>query len=191
MSWAYDVSLACRFSTGLVFAVAVVAKAHSRAAWDSFRSWLTAMPLRPARMPGTPAALLSAEVAVVVLVALPAVAPAVAGLAGASVLSLVFTAGLYLAMRSGSRQPCHCFGASLEPLSGQHLARNGLLAAIALTGVVSSVGAAGGAASPAEAALAAIGGLSAALGVIFFADIAALVRPGIGGPAPVQRAGVR
>lgn len=189
MSWAYDVSLACRFSTGSVFAVSAVSKAHSRAAWDSFRSWLTDIPLAPARLPGAPAALLSAEVAVVVLVALPAVAPAVAGLAVAFMLSLVFTAGLYLAMRSGSRQPCHCFGASLEPLSGQHLARNGLLAAIALTGVLSSAGAAGGAATSAEAALAAIGGLSAALGVIFFADIAALVRPGLSAPVPVQRAG--
>jgi hypothetical protein len=174
MTWAYDISLACRVLIGTVFIVSVVTKVRGRAAWRSFSSWLMGLPLRALRLTWAPAALTGAEAAVVVLVAIPATAPS--GLAAAAVLSLGLTLGLAAAVHRGARQPCHCFGLSSEPLGGRHVLRNALLLMLAVTGSVSAI-AAGHAAAPVEGGLAAIGGLAAALLIIFSGDVAALLRP--------------
>lgn len=133
--------------------------------------------------------LVTAEAVVVVLVA--AQSAAVAGLAAAAALSLALAAGLYLAVRRGSRQPCHCFGSSAEPLSGQHVARNLVLLGLALTGLACTLAGGVRTSGAAEAMVSAIGGLSAALGVVFFVDIASLVRPGGRGGMSAPQAGVR
>jgi hypothetical protein len=123
-------------------------------------------------------------------VILIAVSPTAAGgLALGSVLCLALTLGLFLAVRRGSRQPCHCFGSSSEPLGYHHVARNALLLALASTGLACSVAAGGRSAGAAEVTLAAIGGLAAAMLFIFFVDIAALLRAGMPGMAPAQQAG--
>jgi hypothetical protein len=158
-----------------VFTVSVVTKVRGRAAWRSFSSWLTGLPLRVLRLTWAPAALTGAEAAVVVLVAIPATAPA--GLVGAAVLSLGLTLGLAAAVHRGARQPCHCFGLSSEPLSGRHVIRNALLLTLAVTGSVSAIITGPAAAGPVEGGLAAIGGLAAALLIIFSGDVAALLRP--------------
>jgi len=188
MSWAYDVSLACRFLTGAVFAVSVVSKVRSRPVWRSFRSWLRSVPLGALGLRGAPATLAAAEAAVVILVASPIAA---GGLALGSVLCLALTLGLFVAVRRGSRQPCHCFGSSSEPLGFHHVARNALLLVLASTGLVCSVVAGSRSAGPAEATLAAIGGLAAAMLFIFFVDVAALLKAGISGQAPAHQAGNR
>jgi hypothetical protein len=175
MTWAYDISLACRVLIGTVFTVSVVTKVRGRAAWRSFSSWLAGLPLRALRPTWAPAALTGAEAAVVVLVAIPATAPA--GLVGAAVLSLGLTLGLAAAVHRGARQPCHCFGLSSEPLSGRHVIRNALLLTLAVTGSVSAIITGPAAAGPVEGGLAAIGGLAAALLIIFSGDVAALLRP--------------
>jgi len=175
MSWAYDCTIACRCLFGTVFAVSVASKVRSPAAWQSLRAWLAAMPFRPLRLKGIPLALVTAETAVVVLVA----AVPLAGLIASAVLALALTVGLYLVVRSGSREPCHCFGASSEPLSSQQVIRNGVLLALATVGAVCAGTTAGHRPGPAESILAVIAGLAAALLVIFSGEISALL--GIGG----------
>jgi hypothetical protein len=173
MPWTYDISLACRTLVAAVFAVSVVSKVRSPAAWGSFRSWLTGVPLRPARWRGAAVALVAAEAGVVLLTAIPAVAAA--GLALGSLLCLVLTAGLATAVRRGAHEPCHCFGVAADPMSGRDVARNILLLAGALAGLASTVAGTGGPAGPAGVALAAIAGLTAAVLIIFSGDIATLI----------------
>lgn len=174
MSWAYDVSLACRFTVGTVFAASFITKVRGRAAWLSFQSWLGRLPLPYVRLRGTSVAVAVTEAVAVVLVIIPATATA--GLAVGTVLSATLTAGLYLSLIRGSKEPCHCFGSSLDPLSWQHVARNVLLLTVALAGTICSI--AKPAANPAQAvAMAAFGGLALALCIIFFTDITALLRP--------------
>jgi hypothetical protein len=171
MSWAYDCTIACRCLFGAVFAVSAVSKVRSRAAWQALRAWLAAMPFRPLRLKGMPLALVSAETAVVALVA----AVPLAGLIASAALAFALTAGLYLVVRSGSREPCHCFGASSEPLSSQHVIRNGVLLALAIVGSVCAGVTTGNRPGPAESILAVIAGLAAALLIIFSGDISVLL----------------
>jgi hypothetical protein len=176
MTWESDVSLACRLLVGTVFAVSAMAKLRSRGTWRSYSSWLAGLPLKPLRGHAAPALLSGADVAVVVLVAIP-VSPPI-GLAAGAAMSMALTLGLATAVRRGSRQPCHCFGSSSEPLSALHVVRNALLLVLAATGVACAIaGARAPAPGPAEAALAVVGGLTAALLIIFFGDVAALLRP--------------
>jgi methylamine utilization protein MauE len=175
MALAVDVSLACRVLLGAVFAVSVISKVRGPAAWQSYSDWLRGMPLQPLSGPAAPVLLVLAEVAVVGLVASPF---PVAGLVAGALLSLALTLGLAAAIRRGSWQPCHCFGTSSEPLSPQHVIRNGLLFTLAVTGLATAVSASAAAwPAGAQAGLAAIGGLAAAVLVIFFSDIADLVVP--------------
>jgi hypothetical protein len=173
MSWTYDISLACRALVLAVFAVSVASKVRSRTAWRSFGTWLAGVPLRPLSRRGAPQVLVAAEAAVVVLVAVPATATA--GLAAASALSLALTVGLSVAVRRGAREPCHCFGASQEPLGGQQVVRNAVLLALATAGAASLAVAHTRPVYPAGVALAAIAGLTAALLIIFSGDITALI----------------
>ena len=177
MTWAYDISLACRVLIGAVFTVSVVTKVRGRSAWRSFSSWLTGLPLPALQLRWAPAMLTAAEAAVVVLVAIPATATA--GLVAAAVLSLGLTLGLAAAVNRGARQPCHCFGLSSEPLSGQHVIRNALLLTLAVTGSAAAIAVGPGApsAGQAESWLTAIGGLAAALLIIFSGDVTALLKP--------------
>lgn len=174
MSWAFDGAVACRCLLGAVFAVSALSKVRNRAAWQSLRAWLADMPFGPLRWKGMPLALVTAEATVVVLVA---AAPLFGLIAGAA-LALALTAGLYLVVRGGSREPCHCFGASSEPLSGQHVARNGTLLVLATLGAGCAGVAGATAPTAAQGALAAIGGLAAALLVIFSGDITVLFSQG-------------
>jgi hypothetical protein len=187
MSSSYAVSLACRVLLGTVFAVSVLSKVRSVGQWRAFSSWVGGLPLRPLRVKAAPGALAVAEAAVVVLVAVPPCA--VAGLVAGSVLCLTLTIGLYLAVRAGSHEPCHCFGASSEPLSRRQVVRNALLLAAAVTGAVSAAAGLARMTQPAEVVLTVIAGLAAAIAVIFFDDIAAMFIRAVPAPgaAPVRR----
>ncbi len=176
MTWESDVSLAGRLLVGTVFAVSVIAKVSSLDAWRSYSSWVAGLPLKPLHGRAAPALLSGVDAAVVVLVAIP-VSPPI-GLAAGAAMSMALTLGLAMAVHRGSRQPCHCFGSSSEPLGTLHVVRNALLLVLAATGAACAiVGVRAPAPGPAEAALAVIGGLAAALLVIFFGDVAALLRP--------------
>ncbi len=200
MTLAYDVSLACRVLVATVFAVSSITKVRNRSAWRSFSSWLAGLPVPALSAAGAPAILTAAEAAVVVLVVSPGLAQAGLaldtarfGLAAATALCLALLAGLSLAVRRGAREPCHCFGASSEPLGFQHIIRNALLVLVAAAGsVCAAVG--GNAASGAQAGLTVIGGFCAALLLVFWVDISALVIPPVGQvipPAGAQPGGAR
>lgn len=175
VTWAYEISLACRFLVGTVFTVSLAAKLWGRAAWRSYSSWLRSLPLSPLGLKRAPAVLVGAEAAIVALAAMPA--SALAGLIAASVLCLALTVGLAVVVRRGSRQPCHCFGAAREPLSETHVARNALLLAAVATGCVCTIAARPPPIGIAGAALSGIGGVAAAVLFIFSGDIAALLAP--------------
>jgi hypothetical protein len=127
------VELACRWVIVGVFLVAALTKVRSRASRDAFLSAVAA--LVPAAAPGPLGVLVvGIELAVAVLVALPwTVIP---GLALAAGTLIVFGIAVWSALRRGVTVPCRCFGWSDAPVSRTHLVRNGVLVAIAATGLV-------------------------------------------------------
>jgi Methylamine utilisation protein MauE len=173
MSWAAAASIACRMLIGTVFAVSATSKMAGPAAWQAYRSWLSRVPLPLTGTMMVPVALAAAEAAVVPLVAMPMTATA--GMAVATALCLMLTVGLAVAVRRGLSEPCRCFGASSQPLGGGQVVRNAALSAIAGLGAGLGV-AGGGAAVPAgQIALTIAAGLAGALLTIFAEDIAALL----------------
>ena len=90
---------------------------------------------------GVPAARIAARAVPVVelLVAVALLAAPRAGALGALGLLIPFTAVLARAVRSGSPAPCNCFGAArVDPVSAVDIARNVLLAALALAAVTAT-----------------------------------------------------
>ncbi|GGV19915.1 hypothetical protein GCM10010495_38750 [Kitasatospora herbaricolor] len=81
-------------------------------------------------------AVVAAEAAVVLALAVPATVPV--GLALATALLAPFTLLALAAARRGSGTPCRCFGRSTTPLGAVHAVRNAALLAVALAGLVAS-----------------------------------------------------
>lgn len=109
------------------------------------------------------------ELAVPVLLAVPATVPVGLGLAG--VLLLGFTAAIAVALRRGTTAPCRCFGASQLPLGRRQLARNVLLLAVL---AAAAPGAGATSADLRGAAIAVPAGLVCAVLVVFFDELAEL-----------------
>ncbi|MGK5552102.1 MauE/DoxX family redox-associated membrane protein [Actinomadura kijaniata] len=180
----------CRVLIGLVFALSAFSKLRSRPAFAEFaavtRTLLRALvPGRSAGRAGARrvgAAVAVLEAAVPVLLVVPAAVPA--GHAVALALLAAFAAGIAAALRGGVRTACRCFGASAAPLGARHLARNGVLALAALTGLVAGPGRVA-AAEPAGLAVAATAAAVLALLVIRFDDLIDLFAD----PAPVDGRG--
>lgn len=173
-------ALACRCLTGLVFAVSAFSKLRSRPAFREFTAWLAGLPVPLARSrPAAVAAVMAAaEVAIVVLAALPWTARA--GLVLAAMVLATFTAGTWLAVARGAGAPCQCFGTSATPLGPRHVIRNALLCGAAVAGAVA---AGGGGTRPTGAAgvvLSLMAGLTIAMFVVFLDDLAALFSDGTG-----------
>jgi hypothetical protein len=167
------VAIGCRILLGTVFLVAVAGKVRSPARFRSFAQGLGDLRLVRRRLRrAVAAALVAVEAAVLLLLALPQTARVGLGLA-AGVL-LVFTAALGRALREGVRQPCRCFGAGTAPLSSIHLARNGILAALAGLGAALP---GAGAVTPPGVLVTATAGLVAALPLIRLDDLVALFTP--------------
>jgi hypothetical protein len=131
----------------------------------SLPATLGVAPLRARRLAPV---VVAAEVLVVLagLAGLVSAPVAVLGLLAAAGLLAVFTAALASMLRRGVVEPCRCFGARSAPPGPVDLARNGLLVALCLGGVVAVL--AGG---PAVAA----GPLAAAAGAVVGAVVALLV----------------
>jgi hypothetical protein len=91
-------------------------------------------------------AVVGVEVAVAVLLAVPATARA--GLVLAVVLLSAFTVAIAAALRRGETASCNCFGRSTTPMGVRHLVRNALLLTVAGIGLVSGVGGRTGAEVP-------------------------------------------
>ncbi|AWS43112.1 MauE/DoxX family redox-associated membrane protein [Streptosporangium sp. 'caverna'] len=158
--------LTCRVLLAGVFATALVGKVRGRAALDEFVASIVALGVLPRPVSVVAAyAVLTAEAAVILLLALPSAL--FLGFAAATVLLAVLTAGISAAMRRGRRAPCRCFGASATPLGRTHVVRNLILMAVGCIGLAAEVAArttpAGSAAHPAGVALAVA---TAAVGVL-------------------------
>jgi len=156
------VALAARCLIGLVFAVSAASKLRSGAAFRDFASWLAGLPVLTIR--GRRAAapvIVAAEVAVVVLAALPWTVRA--GLVLAAIMLALFAAGVVHAVCRGASAPCQCFGTGTAPLGYRHAVRNVLLCGAAVAG------AAGAAPGPVPA------GAGVALSLVAAAVVAALV----------------
>ncbi len=166
-------ALACRGLVGLVFATAAFSKLRGPSAYREFASWLAALPVPLARNRGVPVLLAAAEVAIVVLMAVPAAAAAGLTLAAGSLAGMA--AGTVVVMRRDARVSCRCFGPSRSPLGARHLVRDSLLLVIAVAGAVANVlGAGRDAASPAGIALSLAAALIAATFLVFLDDLFAL-----------------
>ncbi|WP_131736255.1 MauE/DoxX family redox-associated membrane protein [Actinomadura roseirufa] len=158
------VVLAERAALGTVFTVAVTGKLRGRDGFARFRTTVE----RITGLAGGPAhrvavAVLTMEVAAVLLLLGPLTPPA-AGLVAAGGLLAVFTGAVVRAMRRGVFAECACFGERSSLLGYPVLVRNVLLLAITAPGLVLAA-APPRAAGPLTAALAITAGACA--GVLF------------------------
>ena len=105
---------------GAAFVIAGASKLAAGRGWNQLRvpGWLA-----------RPVPFVELVVGALLIVGVASPWPAVAAL----VLLVTFSVLLAVHLAAGSHPPCACFGAwSAKPLSWHHLARNGLLAALAV-----------------------------------------------------------
>ncbi|MFC4035035.1 MauE/DoxX family redox-associated membrane protein [Streptomyces polygonati] len=134
-----------RLILAMVFTLSAVVKVRSAPARAGFRAAFGALGGRLVRRAtGTlagralPGAVPAVEVALAAGLLVPASAdPA---LAGAVVVLAAFGAALAAALRRGAAVSCNCFGVSHRPVSRAQLARNTLLVAVAVLGLLGSRG---------------------------------------------------
>jgi Methylamine utilisation protein MauE len=172
------VSLGCRWLTGIVFLAAALSKVRG---FDGFRRSVAALaPPLAARSGAAASAVVTSELLVVALIAVPETA--FWGLAAALALDLAFVAAIVSALRRGVQEPCRCFGPEERELGAREVVRDVILGAVALAGLL---GAAAGppAWHPAGRLVAAFAGAVGALFVVRFDDIVELFFPGRPGPA--------
>ncbi|MFF9677581.1 MauE/DoxX family redox-associated membrane protein [Streptomyces eurythermus] len=155
------VFIASRVLIGMVFVVSLTAKLSRRNGRREFTDSVRRLaPHFPAR---TTAVAVCVTEASVVLLIVPA-ATAVYGLAGAVLLLLCFTIAVVAALRRRAGVSCGCFGKSATPVSGFTVARNSLLIAGALAGIITRPDATGaGPAWPGTLTAIAVGAVAAAL----------------------------
>jgi hypothetical protein len=150
-----------------VFAVSACSKLYSRTAFVEFTA-------ATARLTGARAAqalavaAVAAEAAIVLALIVPVLVPW--GFAAGIGLLAVFTAAIVRSLRRGQRAPCRCFGASNTPLGTQHVARNAVLAAFGVLGIV-----AGGDASSLDLGLGCVVAFAALIGVALTARLDDLI----------------
>jgi hypothetical protein len=157
--------LTSQLVTAGVFALAVVGKLRAP---QAFVASLADFGLQRARRP-VAYAVIAAEAAVVPLVLL--VAPA--GLALGALLLLAFAGTIAVTLNRGARPTCRCFGAKSAPLRGAHVARNLVLAALAVAGLFAGEHAFAGAPLAVGAILAAV----ALLVLATFDDLVEVLAP--------------
>lgn len=124
----------CRCLLLVVFVFSALGKLRGAGSFTAFRR-ATAELVPSARAYATPlaVAVIGAEVAIVVLLAIPAIAWF--GLGVSFALLLTFTVAIGVALRRGSTAPCRCFGGSTSPLGVRHLVRNAGLTLVAVAGL--------------------------------------------------------
>ena len=131
------VGVGCCSLVAVVFAISAVGKARTPAVRAAFRRSVSDMAVLPARaVAAVAAAVPVVEAATVVLVLTPPTA--VLGCVLALALLVAFTTGIVIVLRRGTRAGCRCFGTTERPYGPRHLVRNGLLAAAALAGALTT-----------------------------------------------------
>ncbi|WP_282692498.1 MauE/DoxX family redox-associated membrane protein [Streptomyces sp. CC208A] len=180
------VLLSCRLLLGVVFAVSAVGKLRGATAFRAFEGATRSMgvPGRFARPVAV--AVVGAECAVPVLLAVgPAGAP---GIGLALVLLAAFTVGIAGVLRRGTRTSCACFGASSAVIGRRHLVRNGLLLLCAGIGAGCALGGVSSATHAGGVVIAAVAALVGALLVTFTDELGELFGTGPTRPAaPIRR----
>jgi hypothetical protein len=129
----------CHCLLVVVFACSAVAKLAGRGSFAAFR--LATARLVPAlrdRAAPLAVAVVCAELATTVLLAVPVTAPV--GLVLGLALLAAFTVAVAAALRRGETTSCNCFGRSTAPLQARHLVRNALLMTVAGIGLVADLG---------------------------------------------------
>lgn len=181
----HSLDLACRLALAAVFAVAAGGKLRDRAARARFVTALGDF--------GLPRALVGVTLATTIALAELAAAGSMLGLPRAGyplalALLACFTAAIAAVVRRGATTACRCFGATDAPVGPSHLARNAVLATIAVVGVFAHLTAPGGIASGApEIAAGALGALIG-LALTRWDDLAFLLVPSLhAGRAPAKR----
>jgi hypothetical protein len=171
-------SFGIRLWLALVCAIAVLGKVRSRRSYGEFVMSLEltgrAVPLvrAPAVFARSVAApLVAAECATAVLLSVPATA--VVGGVFAVVLFGGLTAGVAVAVATGTPAPCACFGRITRNLGWSHVVRNAVLLVGAGVALGLSLAGAGGAVGPAPAVAAGLAAAMATLVVVFWSDISA------------------
>ncbi len=165
-----EVALGCRALIGTVFVASAASKLWGAEAFRSFVRSLERMRLVPAKVSAPLSALVVAgELAVVVLLAIPARPAGALGFTVAAVLLAGFTVAIASVVVRKIDTTCRCFGKTDVALSRRHLARNGALLAAAGLGLAAEL--TGSAAqAPALLAAALAGALLAGM-VIMFDDV--------------------
>jgi hypothetical protein len=171
---------------GVVFLVSAWSKRPGSGRFRQFSDSLAAMRLLPSRAVVPVAGVVVAAETAVVLLLLPQPVRllAAAGFALAVVLLLAFAVSIGMVLRRGVQASCRCFGGSgSAPFRRHHIARNLVLVAVAVAGLVAVL------AEPAltwEAViLGAVPGAVVALLVTRLDDLVALFTPAP--PVPVRR----
>jgi hypothetical protein len=127
-----------RLALAGVFLLSGLGKARDRAAF------VTAVRrvgrVRGRRAPAVVAVLVAVGEAVAALI-LPWPSTAPYGLALAGTLLVAFTVALAVAVRTGTGEPCACFGPSPAPVAPRHLVRNAVLLAAVLVAAPPVLGA--------------------------------------------------
>ncbi|MFG1805965.1 MauE/DoxX family redox-associated membrane protein [Streptomyces sp. NPDC049040] len=129
-------AVGCRSLLALLFLASAGGKLRGPAAYAAFVAATRRMAPRWAPGRALAAAVLGAEAATAVLLAVPATVTA--GFCLALALLAAFTVAVVAAVRRDERAPCACFGSARQQLGYGHAARNALLAACAGLGLATA-----------------------------------------------------
>jgi hypothetical protein len=181
-------SFGIRLWLAMVCAVAVVGKVRSRRSFGQFVTSLevTARAVPLVRAPAVFARLVAVPLVVgecVVAVLLPVTA-VVGGVLAVGLFGGL-TAGVAVAVATGTPAPCACFGRITRNLGWSHVVRNAVLLVAAGVALGLSLAGAGGSVGPAAVVSAGVAAAMATLVVVFWSDISATFAPVT--PALVER----
>jgi hypothetical protein len=129
--------LALRCLIGATFLVALASKISSRDNYRRFVDSLEAMQVVPLSWakPTAPVVVVL-EIGVCALIVDPQQGSGIVGFLLAAGLLSAFAGGMLVSMRQGVQVACRCFGPSNAPIGRRHLARNVLLIASAVVGIL-------------------------------------------------------
>jgi hypothetical protein len=176
--------IGCRCLIAVVFLSSAVSKIRNRRVYAEFvaatarfaPTWLPRLLTRyeigtAVGIRRVSAGVLGAELAIPVLLAVPATIPV--GFAVAVVLLTGFTAAIGAALFRGERVACRCFATSVAPVGAPHLVRNLLLLIVTLTGLALPMV---GSTAPVGVLLTVLAAMIAATLVMFTDDLVELFR---------------
>lgn len=160
----------------VIFIASFSSKVRSRTAFTAFADALTGFGIRGVRtQPLTAGIVITAEAAAAVLIALPSTV--IWGLTAGGVIVAVFTAQASIARQRGLRPICNCFGSTGSALGARHFMRNGLIIAVAVTGLLAQFASGRTHLAAAPVVLATGIAVIAGAAVVVWDDLAALFAP--------------